>query len=191
MMEVKRIESKQPKMTDVEIHVAYSDKCNFEFNGRYKFRAMGPVVFNGLTVPAGYYQGVGKVHLVPKKGTHVLFERFPLQRPKRRAPIPVPDIISEITIEEQIARAVRAATSRSNESFDESDLSFDDFDEESLDYVSDAYTVDFTEEHQDIPPDSPEGPQNDGDPEQDAAGTTDHGAESEPNPQNATEPSSQ
>jgi len=167
MIDIKHIEKRQPKMSDVQIHVAYSDECNFEFDGRYRFRLMGQAKFNGLKVPPGFYQGQGKVHLQPMKGTHILFERFPIPRTPTRKPIPVPDVINDISIEEQIARGIAHGIKQLQPESKDDDIYFDDYDTDDLDYVSDEYVVEFSEESTDFPPDSLEEPEPTGDPEPD------------------------
>jgi len=167
MLEIKRIEKEQPEMTDVEIHVAYADTCDFVFNGAYKFRLMGEAKFNGLKVPAGFYQGKGQCHLQPLKGSHILFERFPLERPKTRKPIPVPDIINDISIEEQISRAIAQGIAQAKPDSETENLQFDDYDQDELDYIADEYLVEYPEDPEILLSDNLEEPEPPGNPEPD------------------------
>lgn len=150
-MTIRRTETKEPIDEDVEVFVAYQGPMVFSFDGAYCFRLMGKGKFNGLHADGGFYRGAGAVNLVVSKGSYVVFDRYPHAKKHPTHLVPVPDIIGERSIDDQIADAIYRYKMLQDikTEFDEpTDFNPDEPDYEDEDMVSAAYLVEFPDPDQ-------------------------------------------
>ena len=84
----------------------YTGPMEIPINGLYRVHTQGNCKFGQFTCMSGFYSGEAEFMLRVPKGSMVMFDRYPQPQPERPEHCPLPDPVSDVTLEQRLREYV-------------------------------------------------------------------------------------